>query len=96
MPKLVALPVRGYPDIYVNPTRVTLIREGGEAETDTGRIRGRQARSNRPSHREGSRVDRSGIVEYGGDPRSPLMRLVGRRRPAPLYGGAFFPLRVPI
>jgi hypothetical protein len=33
MPKLVALPVRGYPDIYVNPTRVTLIREGGEAET---------------------------------------------------------------
>ena len=33
MPKLVALPVRGYPDIYVNPTRVTLIRESGEAET---------------------------------------------------------------
>ena len=25
--------MRGYPDIYVNPTRVTLIREGGEAET---------------------------------------------------------------
>ena len=33
MPKLVALPARGYPDIYVNPTRVTLIRESGEAET---------------------------------------------------------------
>ena len=33
MAKLVALPVRGYPDIYVNPTRVTLIRESGEAET---------------------------------------------------------------
>jgi hypothetical protein len=33
MPKLVALPVRGCPDIYVNPTRVTLIRESGEAET---------------------------------------------------------------
>ena len=33
MPKLVALPVRGYPDIYVNPTRVTLIRESGETET---------------------------------------------------------------
>src|ERR1700722_12569091 len=33
MPKLVALPIRGYTDIYVNPTRVTLIRESGEAET---------------------------------------------------------------
>jgi hypothetical protein len=33
MPKLVALPVRGYPDIYANPTRVTLIRKSGEAET---------------------------------------------------------------
>jgi hypothetical protein len=29
--RLVTLPVRGYPDIYVN--RVTLIRESGEAET---------------------------------------------------------------
>jgi hypothetical protein len=33
MPRLVALPVRGNPDIYVNPTRITLIRESGEAET---------------------------------------------------------------
>ena len=30
MPKLVALPLRDYPKIYVNPTRVTVIREHGE------------------------------------------------------------------
>ena len=44
MPKLVALPVRGYPDIYVNPTRVTLIRESGEAETLV-QFRGRREQS---------------------------------------------------
>ena len=41
MPKLVALPVQGYPDICVNPTRVTLIRESGEAGHWSNR--GRQA-----------------------------------------------------
>jgi hypothetical protein len=41
------------------------------------------SRLQRDGIKEGSRVDRSGNVEYGDDPRSPLMRLVGRRRPAP-------------
>ena len=33
--------------------------------------------------------DRSGNVEYGDDPRSPLMRLEGRRRPARFMAGPF-------
>jgi hypothetical protein len=75
MPKLVALPVRGYPDIYVNPTRVTLIRESGEAETMV-EFEGDKREAIALSYREGSRVDRSGNVDYGDNPFGSIAALI--------------------
>ena len=88
MPKLVALPVRGYPDIYVNPTRVTLIREGGEAETLVEFEGDKRETIALPIEKVRELIDQA--MSNMATTRSPLMRRVGRRHPAPLYGGAFF------
>ena len=75
MPKLVALPVRGYPDIYVNPTRVTLIRERGEAETLVEFEGDKREAIALPIEKVRALIDQAN-VNYGDDPIRSIAALI--------------------